>query len=142
MNVRNMSVAEAQNTDDFEKLKELFKKVDTQYFVPIVVASINMFKNVGEFTEAIGNLQKNNEEAYDIVFKLSEQNPETLLLSFVNKIPEEKLRPIVELTLKMATIQNQLKDLKKVSADKKIKLGKEIQEIANSLIQLLGELPK
>ena len=137
-----MTVSQVENETDFEKLKELFSSVSTLDIVPIVVASINMFKNAGEFTEAIGHLQKKNQKMYDIITEITEHSPESLLVSFIDKIPEEKLRPFIELTLKLATIQNQLQDLKKLSAEKKIKLGGELKEIASQLIVALGDMEK
>lgn len=137
-----MTLAEAENETDFEKFKEIFKTLKTSDVVPIIVASINAFKNIGEFAEASGQLEKKNKETYDRIAQISEQSPEALLLSFIDKIPEDKLRLIVEWTLRMSTIQDRMKDFKHLTADQKIKLGKEIKEIADNLVQTIGDLPE
>src|SRR4030042_3040208 len=106
-----MTVAVEENETDFEKLKEVFKTLKTSDVIPIVIASINAFKNIGEFAEASGQLEKKNKETYDRVAQISEQTPEALLLTFINKIPEDKLRSIVEWTLRMSKIQDRMKNL-------------------------------
>jgi hypothetical protein len=137
-----MTLLEAENETDFEKLKEVLKSLKTSDVIPIVIASINAFKNVGEFAEASGQLEKKNKETYDLISQFSEQTPEALLLSFINKIPPEKLKSIVEWTLKMSTIQAKMKNFKNLTADQKIKLGRDIKEIADNLIKTIGELPE
>ncbi len=137
-----MAVAVADNETDFEKFKEIFKTLKTSDVIPIIIASINAFKNVGEFAEASGQLEKKDKETYDRISQISEQSPEALLLSFIDKIPEDKLRLIVEWTLRMSTIQERMKDFKRLTADQKIKLGKEIKEIADNLVKTIGELPE
>jgi hypothetical protein len=137
-----MAVVETENETDFEKLKEVFKSLKTSDVIPIVIASINAFKNIGEFAEASGELEKKNKETYDLISEVSEQTPEALLLSFINKIPEDKLRSIIEWTLKMSTIQNRMKNFKNLTANQKIKLGRDIKEIADNLVKTIGELPE
>jgi hypothetical protein len=137
-----MTVVEAENETDFEKLKEIIKNLKTSDVIPIITASINAFKNVGEFAEAAGQLEKKNKETYDLISQFGDQTPEALLLSFIDKIPEDKLKSIVEWTLKMSTIQAKMKNFKNLTADQKIRLGNEIKEIANNLIKTIGELPE
>jgi hypothetical protein len=142
MTVRQMTIVEAEKETDFEKLKAVFKSLKTADVIPIVIASVNAFKNIGEFAEASGNLEKKNKQTYALVSQFSEQTPEALLLSIMDKIPEDKLKSIVESTLKMSTIQFRMKDFKNLTADQKIKLGKEIKDVADNLVKTIGELPE
>lgn len=137
-----MTVVEAENQTDFEKLKVVLKSLKTSDVIPIVIASVNAFKNIGEFAEASGQLEKKDKETYKLISQFSEQTPEALLLSIMDKIPEDKLKSIVEYTLKMSTIQFRMKDFKNLTADQKIKVGKEIKEIADNLVKTIGELPE
>jgi len=137
-----MTVVEAENQTDFEKLKVVLKSLKTSDVIPIVIASVNAFKNIGEFAEASGQLEKKDKETYKLISQFSEQTPEALLLSIMDKIPEDKLKSIVEYTLKMSTIQFRMKDFKNLTADQKINVGKEIKEIADNLVKTIGELPE
>lgn len=125
--------------NDFEKLKKAFKTMSIIDVKPIVLASINTMKNIGEFTEAIGKLEKKNPESYDTIAELSER-PETVMMSFIDKVPDEKLKPLISLTLELATIQNDLNNIKSLSADKKIELGRALKMVAIKITKLIGEI--
>lgn len=137
-----MTVLEAENITDFEKLKEVFKKLKTSDVIPIVIASIDTFKSVGEFTESLGKLEKKDKELFDILYQLSQQTPEMLLLSIIDKIPEDKLKSMIEWSLKLTTMQNKLNNFNKLSADEKISLGRDMKEISTKLIEIISELPQ
>jgi len=126
---------------EFEKLKEVFKTLSISDVNPVVLASVNAIRDLGEFVEAIGKLQKKNKEAYDLISQLG-QKPETFLMSFVDKIPEDKLKPLIELSLKMMAIQTELKDFDSLTADRKIELGSELKKAATDMTKIIGELPQ
>lgn len=96
---------ETKSKSDFDKFKEATKDLTLADILPIVIAAIDSLRDLGEFSVASGNLQKKNAEAYDIIVKIGE-HPEAFLALLVEKIPEEKLKPLVELSLKMAAIQS------------------------------------
>jgi len=123
---------------DFEKIKEVFKNLSLADINPIVLASVSAIRDMGEFSEAIGNLEKKNREAYSLFSKLGQQ-PETFLMSFVDKIPEDKLRSLLELSLKMVSIQTELKNFDALTADRKIELGQELKKVADNLTKIIGE---
>ena len=126
---------------DFEKVKEVFKTLSISDINPIALASINSIRDVGEFVEAIGKLEKKNKEAYDLISQLG-QRPETLLMSLVDKVPEDKLKPLIELSLKMVSIQTELMDFNNLTADQKIELGGELKKVAIDITKIIGELPQ
>ena len=134
-----MSVVEVKPKNDFEKLKEAFKTLSINDVKPIFFASINTMKDLGEFTEALGKFEKKNPESYKNIADLSER-PETVFISLLDKIPANKFKPIVSLVLELVKVQNELNNIKSLSADKKIELGRALQEVANKIIKNVGEI--
>ena len=126
---------------DFEKLKEVFKTLSISDINPIALASINSIRDIGEFVEAIGKLEKKNKEAYDHISQLG-QRPETVLMSLIDKVPEDKLKPLIELSLRMVAIQTELMDFNNLTADQKIELGGELKKVAIDITKIIGELPQ
>lgn len=130
---------QVQAKTDFEKLKEVFATLSISDVKPVMLASINSIRDVGDFVEATGHLEKKNKEAYDLFSRLGQQ-PETFLMTLVDKIPEDKLKPLLELSLKMVAIQTELKDFNTLTADRKIELGMELKKAAISMTDIMGEL--
>jgi len=126
---------------DFEKLKEVFKTLSISDINPIALASINSIRDIGEFVEAIGKLEKKNKEAYDHISQLG-QRPETVLMSLIDKVPEDKLKPLIEFSLRMVAIQTELMDFNNLTADQKIELGGELKKVAIDITKIIGELPQ
>jgi hypothetical protein len=124
---------------DFERIKEVFKTLTMSDLNPIVLASISAIRDMGEFVEAIGKLEKKNKEAYDLVSQLGQQ-PETFLMTLIDKIPEDKLKSVLELSLRMVAIQTELKAFDTLTADRKIELGQELKKTAESMSKTIGEL--
>jgi len=124
---------------DFEKIKEVFKTLTMSDLNPIVLASIRAIRDVGEFVVVIGKLEKKNKEAYDLVSQLGQQ-PETFLMTLIDKMPEDKLKPLLELSLRMVTIQTELKAFDTLTADRKIELGQELEKTADGMSKIIGEL--
>lgn len=126
---------------DFEKLREIMKDLALKDIVPMLLTSVGFLKISGQFLIVIGNIQKRNKELYEFAMKVGE-NPEAFLALFVDRVPEEKLKPFIELILRLSSIQTKMKDFKALNADEKIILGKELKEIATKMNELLKELEK
>lgn len=135
------AIPQPEQKTDFEKIKEVFKTLTMSDLNPVLLASVGTIRNLGEFIEATGNLEKKNKEAYDLMSQFGQQ-PETFLMSLVDKIPEDKLRPLLELSLKMVTIQTELKAYGTLTADRKIELGQELKKAADSMTKIIGEIPR
>jgi hypothetical protein len=134
-----MIVSEAQKETDFDSVKTAFQSISLSDIRPIILSSIHMLQDVGEFSEASGNMEKKSKKAYDFMTRLGEQ-PEALLVQFIDKIPDDKLKPLIAYSLKIASLQEQLKDFKNVPAERKITLGKELKEVANKLAKLVEDI--
>lgn len=132
---------ETKSKSDFDKFKEATKDLTLADILPIVIAAIDSLRDLGEFSVASGNLQKKNAEAYDIIVKIGE-HPEAFLALLVEKIPEEKLKPLVELSLKMAAIQSKINQFPQLTAEEKIAIGQELKGVASELSRLLEEMKK
>ena len=136
-----MTVAETEPKTDFEKMKETFKALNFADIRPIVLATVDTLRDAGVFTEEIGKLEKKNKESYDLMVNMS-VNPETVMMSFIEKIPNDKIKPLITLYLKISAVQTALKNVQTLSADQKITLGGQLKELANELTKLIEELPQ
>lgn len=121
---------------DFDKFKEIMKELTLKDMLPVALSTVEFLKDFGEFLIAIGNLQKKSEKASDILFKIGEE-PGAFLALLVDKIPEDKLKPLVELSLRLSSLQTRLKDFKNLSVEEKILSGKEFKKIANEMSKML-----
>jgi hypothetical protein len=136
-----MAVVEAKAKTDFDRLKEAFAGITISDVRPIVLASVSSLRDIGEFIEAIGKLQKKSKLAYELINEIGE-NPEAILLQFIDRLPEEKLRSMIEYSLKLSSIQAELKNFKDLSADQKIELGAKMKELTEGFAKIIGELPE
>jgi len=136
-----MVLEETKSKIDLEKFKEAIKDLTLQDILPIVVATVNSFRELGEFVIATGHLQKKSQKAYEVIEQLGEE-PQAFLAVLVDKIPEEKLKPLVELTLEMSMLQLKLKDFAKSTAEEKIAMGEQLKELSLKINKLLEEMKK
>jgi hypothetical protein len=136
-----MAVVEAKAKTDFDRLKEAFTGITISDVRPIVLASVSSLRDIGAFIEAIGKLQKKSNIAYELINEMGE-NPEAILLQFIDRLPEEKLRSMIEFSLKLSSIQAELKNFKDLSADQKIELGAKMKELTEGFAKIIGELPE
>lgn len=136
-----MAVVEAQPKTDFERMKEIFATISISDVQPILLASINSMRDFGAFIEGIGRLQKKSSEAYDLINAMGE-NPELVILQFIDRIPEDRLKAMIEFSLKLSSIQDELKNFKDLNADKKIELGMKMKNLTENLSKAIEALPK
>ena len=134
-----MVVAEAEVKTDFDRLKEAFASITISDVRPIILAGISSIRDIGVFIEATGRLQKKSDMAYELITEMGE-NPETVLLQFIDRIPEDKLKPLIEFSLKLSSVQNELKNLKDLSADQKIELGIKLKTITEGFTKIIEDL--
>lgn len=134
-----MAVVEAKT--DFDRLKEAFAGITISDVRPIALASVSSLRDIGEFIEAIGKLQKKSNMAYELINEMGE-NPELILLQFIDRLPEDKLRSMIEFSLKLSSIQVELKNFKELSADQKIELGIKMKELTEGFAKIIGDLPE
>ena len=67
--------------------------------------------------------------------------PRQVLLQFIDRIPEDKLKPLIEFSLKLSSVQNELKNLKKdLSADQKVELGIKLKTITEGFTKIIEDL--
>lgn len=132
---------ETKPKTEIDKFKEATKDLTLVDVLPVAIATINSLRDLGEFFVATGSLQKKSASAYDTILKIGEQ-PEAFLALLVDKIPEEKLKPLVELTLKMAAIQSKFSQFRELTAEEKITIGQELKGVASELSRLLEETRK
>jgi hypothetical protein len=90
---------------------------------------------------ATGHLQKKSQKAYETIQQLGEE-PQAFLAILVNKIPEEKLKPLVELTLEMSMLQLKMSNFKNLTADEKIVAGEQLKKVASKIGNLLEEMKR
>ena len=97
----------------------------------------------GVFAEKLGKIQKEHEDAYKFMFslELAEKLPE--MLSIVSeKGPPELSKLLTRMFVKMSAFFPRISKLMDLSADEKIKLGKNLKSLAKDFDKLLDWIDK
>jgi len=123
----------------YEEIKEAFKELTLEDIRPIAISITEFLRDFGEFIKNVGTLQKKSEKASEILFGTSEE-PEAFLALLVEKIPADRLKPLVQLSLRLSAAQTKLKRLKDSSIEEKLRLGEEFKQIAEKLAEILEEV--
>lgn len=139
--VREMAVEEAKPKISLDKYREATKDLTLLDILPIAITTISSLRDLGDFSIAAGTLQKKHPEAYETFQQIGEE-PQAFLSILVDKIPEEKLKPLVEVSLELAMVQMKMSKFVQLSPDEKISAGKELKEVSTKLNKLLEEMKK
>ena len=129
-------VVETKPKIDLDKFKEAMNEIALIDILPIVIATIDSLRELGTFAIATGKLQMKSQKAYD-AFRQTGEEPQAFLAILVDKVPEEKLKHLVDLTLKMTLIQSQMAAFNELSATEKVAVGEELRTVASELTTLL-----
>jgi ketol-acid reductoisomerase len=124
---------------DFDQVKQAINQLTLLDILPIAIATINSLREFGEFVIAIGNLQQKSQSGYEVVLQVGGE-PQAFLAVLVDKIPQEKLKPLVELSLEMGSIQSKLVDFAKLSSIEKVEIGEKLKEAARKMSTILQEM--
>jgi hypothetical protein len=124
---------------DLDKFKEAMNEIALVDILPIMIATIDSLRELGAFAIATGRLQMKSQKAYDAIHQAGEE-PQAFLAILMDKIPEEKLKPLVALTLKLTLIQSQMATFEALSAPEKVALGEELRTVSSELTKLLEEM--
>jgi hypothetical protein len=135
-----MSVKTTSKTN-FDEIKEALKELTLEDVRPIALSLIEFMKNFGEFVIGIGHLQKKSEKASEIIFRIGEE-PEAFLALLIDKIPEDRLKTLIELSLKLSALQTSLQKYKSLSAEEKVHLGEEFKETAEEMANMFRDVKK
>ena len=124
---------------DLDKFKEAMAEVALTDILPLMIATIDSLRELGSFAIATGKLQMKSQKAYDAIREAGEE-PQAFLAILVDKVPEEKLKALVDLTLKMTLIQSQMATFDALPATEKVAIGEELKAVASELTTLLEEM--
>jgi hypothetical protein len=119
-----------------DKFKEAINEIALTDILPIVIAAIDSLRELGSFAIATGKLQMKSQRAYDAIRQVGEE-PQAFLAVLVDRVPEEKLKALVDLTLKMTLIQSQMVTFNAMPAAEKVAIGEELRTVASALTKLL-----
>lgn len=131
--------------------KEVEEREETEEVpVEMVKDLVEMFRYLldayGSFANTLGKIQKKHEEMYKSMFSLdmAEKLPE--ILSVVSeKGPPELSRLLTKIFVKMSAFLPRIGKLMDLSADEKIKLGKNLKSLAkdfDNLLDWIGKMEK
>lgn len=122
-----------------DEIREAFKDLTLGDILPLTLSYMEFLKNLGDYIVNIGKLQGKSEKASQVMFWSGEE-PEAFLALLVDKIPEDQLKPLVQLSLKLSSVQVKLNKLRELSSEEKISLGEEFKQIAKEIMTVLSRL--
>jgi hypothetical protein len=121
------------------KRKETKEEFSKEEIIDLVEMFRYLLDAYGFFAEKLGRIQKDHEEAYKFMFslELAEKLPE--MLSLVSeKGPPELSKLLTRMFVKMSAFLPRIGKLMDLSADEKIKLGKNLKSLAKDFDKLLN----
>lgn len=125
------------------KKKETKKELKKEEVEDLIEMFRYLMDAYGSFAEKLGNIQKTHKEAYDFMFSLeiAEKLPEILSL-VAEEGPPELSKLLIGIFAKMSTYLPRIGKLMDLSADEKIKLGKNLKSLAKDFDRLLDWIEK
>lgn len=123
--------------------KETKKELTKEEVKDLVEMFRYLLDAYGFFAVKLGEIQKTHEEAYDFMFslELAEKLPE--MLSLVSEKGPPKLNKLLTgIFVKMSTFLPRIGKLMDLSADEKMKLGKNLKSLAKDFDNLLDWIEK
>lgn len=117
-----------------------FEKEEVKSLVDMFADIMNAY---GSFSENLGKIQKTHDETYKYMFSIefAEKIPE-MLAKVTEEGPPELSKLLVRLYVKMVTFLPRIGKIMDLSADEKIKLGKNLKSLANDYRKLLDWVEK
>ena len=105
-----------------------------------VITVIDMFKDLmnayGSFAESLGRIQKEHEEAYQEMFSLETAERLPKLLSRIMVEDPDLAQLVVTILAKMSSFLPMISNIMDLSADEKIRLGKNLKSLAEDFESL------
>lgn len=120
----------------FKRAVELAKKIDVYALMKVVT---NLLRAYGEFSKAVGQVQAENREAYELILEFGKAAPQ-ILSTIAERSPPAVIGSFVQVSLRLLKLQEKMKTMMELSPEEKIKLGEEIIETANSYEEALTKI--
>ena len=119
------------------------KKFTTEETRDLIEVFRHLLDAYGVFAEKLGKIQKTHKEAYESTFSLeaAEKLPEMFSL-MADKAPPELSKLFTTIFVRMAAFLPRISRLMDLSADEKIKLGKNLKTLAKDFGKLLDWIEK
>jgi len=121
---------------DVEEMRKSLEEVTIEDILPMVLVSIDLLRVSGDMLIATGKLQNKSQKLYDYALKVGE-DPQSFLAMFVEKIPAEKLKPLLNLMLRLTSVFSRMKDSEKLNGNEKIALGEELVQISDEMKRII-----
>ena len=93
---------------------------------------VGLMSMLGELSVKIGELEEKNSELPEII-KIISNNPKAFLNMLLVKSTGDEVRTLILALLKLDELSPKLANLFSLSADEKIRMGKELQSISNEI---------
>jgi len=118
-------------------------KLEKKEIVNLVEMFADLMNAYGSFSENLGKIQKTHKETYEEMFSLeaAEKIPE-MLSKIVAEGPSELSSLFVRIFAKMTTFLPRVNKMMELSAEEKIKLGKNLKSLAKDFGKLLEWVEK
>lgn len=96
----------------------------------------------GSFADSLGKIQKKHEETYETMFslELAEKIPE--VLSIISEKAPELSKIFTKIVVRMTTVLPRIGKIMDLSADDKIRLGRNLKSLAKDFDKLLDLMEK
>jgi len=137
MQEKGEHIEEAKIDEDrIQTAVEKAKGVDTE---KLIRAFVEMLRAYSELAQRIGNIQKDNKEAFEAMTYLGSIAPQMLKM-LSQKAPPAEFGAFIKAFMDLLELAPKLDELMKLPAEEKIALGKKIGEIASTLEEMINKI--
>jgi len=121
-----------------KKVNKEKDKMDKEEYIGLVEMFYELMNAYGSFALSLGKVQRDHKEAYREMFSLEamEKLPEMLNMAMDEKTPPELGRLVITIFAKMTAFLPRISKIMELTADDKIKLGKNLKSLAKDFKKL------
>ena len=124
---------------DTEKIKDALEKVKDIDTISLSRTFVKLLKVYASFGKSIGELQKENEDTFQSLAYLGSVAPQ-LFQALAKKSPPAELGAFVKTMMNLMEVAPKMNKMMDLSADEKIELGTQLEDIANDLEVMVDKI--
>jgi hypothetical protein len=124
---------------DEDKLKVALEKVKGIDIDRLMKAFVDMLKAYAQLAKRVGTIQRDNEEAFESLTYLGSMAPQIVQM-LAKKAPPAEFGAFIKAFMELLELAPKLDNIMKLSAEEKIEVGNKLENIANTLEQMISKV--
>ena len=111
------------------------KEADVKKEVEVMFnAYVSIFRNMGTLSASLGQIEEKNEKAFSLMRGLSEEPDK--MNQLISQLPSDIIGDVFKVFVNINQTSERVKNLMNLSAKDKVKLGTDLQQLADRLEEI------